>query len=70
MLKRIIRDCTRMMIGEVIGRNPHLVSEKLYKNLESCSKVRLSFYKEFGEKFSEALSRWDKNTPLSSSTMR
>lgn len=70
MLKRIIKDCTRMMIGEVIGRNPQLVSEKLYKNLESCSKVRLSFYKEFGDKFSQTLSRWDKNPSLSSSPMR
>ncbi len=70
MLKRIIKECTRMMIGEVIGRNPQLVSEKLYKNLESCSKVRLSFYKEFGDKLSENLSRWDKNPSLSTSTMR
>lgn len=70
MLKGIIKDCTRMMIGEVIGKNPHLVSERLYKDIESSSKVRLSFYRENGEKFSEALSRWDKNTLLSSSTMR
>ncbi|HCW73940.1 MAG TPA: hypothetical protein DHM90_09255, partial [Clostridiaceae bacterium] len=69
MLKRIIKECTRMMIGEVIGRNPQLVSEKLYKNLESCSKVRLSFYKEFGDKLSENLSGWDKNPSLSSSTI-
>lgn len=70
MLKRIIKECTRMMIGEVIGKNPHLVSEKLYKNIESTSKVRLSFYKEYGEKFSEALSRWDKNALQSSSSIR
>ena len=69
MLKRIIRECTRMMIGEVIGKNPHLVSERLYKNIESSSKVRLSFYMEYGEKLSEGMSRLGANAPLSSSTM-
>lgn len=69
MLKGIIKDCTRMMIGEVIGRHPHLVSEKLYKSIESCSKVRLSFYKEFGEKLSEALSTWDQKAHLTPSTI-
>ncbi|MFH5835311.1 hypothetical protein ACHAL6_04435 [Proteiniclasticum sp. C24MP] len=53
MLKRIIRECTRLMIMDVVGQNPHLVSEKLYKSLESYSKVRLSFFKEYHEKFSD-----------------
>lgn len=52
-LKRIIRECTRLMIMDVVGQNPHLVSEKLYKSLESHCRVRLSFFKEYHEKFSD-----------------
>lgn len=47
LIKDVITECTIIMVMEVIGRNPHFVSEKLYKTLESYSKVRLSFYKEF-----------------------
>lgn len=50
LMKDVIAQCTRMMVMEVIGRNPQLVSENLYDHLESYSKVRLSFYKEFREK--------------------
>ncbi|MGB4589331.1 MAG: hypothetical protein WBI17_08875 [Clostridiaceae bacterium] len=49
LIKDVITECTIIMVMEVIGRNPHFVSEKLYKTLESYSKVRLSFYKEFKE---------------------
>ena len=49
-MKEVIRNCTLMMIMEAVGRNPELISRKLYKELESYSKVRLPFYKEFEEK--------------------
>jgi hypothetical protein len=39
--------CTLVMIMDAAGRNPGLISHKLYKELESYSKARLSFYKEF-----------------------
>jgi len=49
LIKDVITECTIIMVMEVIGRNPHFVSNKLYKSLESYSKVRLSFYNEFKE---------------------
>lgn len=61
-LKRIIKDCTRLMIMDVVGQNPHLVSQKLYKCLESYSKVRLSFFKEYHNKFADWSSLWNQNT--------
>jgi len=61
-LKRIIKDCTRLMIMDVVGQNPNLVSQKLYKCLESHSKVRLSFFKEYHNKFSDWSSLLNQNT--------
>lgn len=45
-MKEVVRSCTLILIMEAIGKNPSLVSKKLYKRLSSYSKVRLSFYKK------------------------
>lgn len=60
LLKEVISECTMIMVMDVIGRDPSLVSRKFYHTLESYSKVRLSFYKELKEKidqFTEGLDR-------------
>lgn len=64
LIKDVITECTIIMVMEVIGRNPHFVSEKLYKNLESYSKVRLSFYKEFKETALTNLKGFDFNQTI------
>ncbi len=40
---------------DAVGRNHSFVSEKLYKKLESYSKVRLSFYKKLELRINELL---------------
>jgi hypothetical protein len=50
LMKEVITSCTLVMIMDAAGRNPGLVSHRLYKELESYSKVRLSFHKEFEDK--------------------
>jgi hypothetical protein len=50
LMKQVITSCTLVMVMDAAGRNPSLISHKLYKELESYSKVRLSFYKEFEDK--------------------
>ncbi len=49
-MKQVISSCTLIMIMEAVARNPELISGKLYKQLESYSKVRLPYYKKFEEK--------------------
>lgn len=50
LMKEVITSCTLSMVMDAAGRNPSLISQRLYKELEACSKVRLSFYKEFEDK--------------------
>jgi hypothetical protein len=50
LMKEVITSCTLVMVMDAVGRNPGLISHKLYKELESYSKVKLSFYKEFEDK--------------------
>jgi hypothetical protein len=50
LMKEVITSCTLVMIMDAAGRNPSLISHKLYKELECYSKVSLSFYKEFEDK--------------------
>ncbi|MCM0648159.1 hypothetical protein NBE98_07190 [Clostridium swellfunianum] len=50
LMKEVITSCTLVMIMEAAGRNPSLISHRLYKELEAYSKVKLSFYKEFEDK--------------------
>ncbi|GAA0479722.1 hypothetical protein IRB23M11_17970 [Alkalibacterium sp. m-11] len=52
LLKEVIGQCTLLMIMEAVGRNPDTVSVAFYKELEACSKVRLSFYRKLNEKIS------------------
>jgi hypothetical protein len=50
LMKEVITSCTLVMVMDAAGRNPGLISHRLYKELESYSKVKLSFYKEFEDK--------------------
>jgi hypothetical protein len=50
LMKEVITSCTLAMVMDAAGRNPNLISHRLYKELEAYSKVRLSFYKEFEDK--------------------
>lgn len=50
LMKEVITSCTLAMVMDAAGRNPRLISQRFYKELESYSKVRLSFYKEFEDK--------------------
>jgi hypothetical protein len=47
LMKDVIRTCTLMMVMEVIGREPGSVSRGFYRELESYSKVRLTFFTEY-----------------------
>lgn len=49
-MKEVISSCTLTMVMEAIGRKPELISDEFYKELESYSKVRLPYYKNFEEK--------------------
>jgi hypothetical protein len=50
LMKEVISTCTLSMVMDAVGRNTKLISHKLYKELESYSKVRLPFYKEYESK--------------------
>ena len=52
LLKDVISQCTLIMIMEAVGRHPGIISTAFYKELEACSKVRLSFYKKLNDKIS------------------
>ncbi len=52
-MKEVISSCTLIMVMDAVGRNHSLVSKKLYKKLESYSKVRLSFYKKMESQLNE-----------------
>jgi hypothetical protein len=52
LLKDVISQCTLLMIMEAVGRHPGIISTAFYKELEACSKVRLSFYKKLNDKIS------------------
>ena len=49
-LKRVIAACSHLMILDVLGRDPELVSPEFYGILESTAKVRLSFFRELAER--------------------
>lgn len=59
LMKEIITSCTIIMIMDAVGRNHSLVSKKLYKKLESYSKVRLSFYKKLELRINKVLKPLD-----------
>lgn len=58
-MKEVIRSCTLIMVMDAVGRNSSLVSKKLYKELESYSKVRLSFYKKMESQLMELFKSFD-----------
>lgn len=47
LMKDVIRTCTLMMVMEVVGREPGIVTKGFYRELESYSKVRLTFFTEY-----------------------
>jgi hypothetical protein len=50
LMKEVISTCTLTMVMDAAGRNSGKISHKLYKELESCSRFRLPFYKEYESK--------------------
>ncbi len=52
-MKDVISSCTLIMVMDAVGRNPDLISDGLYKELESYSKVRLKYYKRLEDRFKE-----------------
>ncbi|WP_423189321.1 hypothetical protein ACO1PF_12145 [Alkalibacterium sp. f15] len=55
LLKEVISQCTLLMVMQTVGDSPEMVTRSLYKELESYSKVRLSFYNELQKKMKEFL---------------
>lgn len=47
LMKDVIRTCTLMMVMEVVGREPGIVTKGFYRELEAYSKVRLTFFTEY-----------------------
>ncbi|MDD4494942.1 MAG: hypothetical protein PHV32_11475 [Eubacteriales bacterium] len=55
LMKEVISCCTLKMVMDAAGRNSDLIPQKLYKELETRSSIRLPFYKEFEEIYRLAL---------------
>lgn len=53
LLKEVISQCTLLMIMEAVGKQPSIISDTFYKEIESYSKVRLSFYKKLNKRIKE-----------------
>lgn len=60
-MKEVISSCSLIMVMDAVGRNHSLVSKKLYKKLESYSKVRLSFYKKMESQLKELNKTFNSN---------
>ncbi|MDZ7835550.1 MAG: hypothetical protein U5K84_09845 [Alkalibacterium sp.] len=54
-MKKVISQCTLIMIMEAVGKNPELISQSLYKELETYSKVRLRFYQDLQQRMKNLL---------------
>jgi len=54
-MKKVISQCTFIMIMEAVGKNPELISQSLYKELETYSKVRLRFYQDLQQRMKKLL---------------
>lgn len=52
-MKDVISQCTLLMVMEAVGKSPGSVTQSLYKELETFSHVRLTFYKELENRLSE-----------------
>lgn len=57
LMKKVIRECTLLMLMEAMGSNRSIVSRAFYNKMESYSKVRLSFYVEMKHKLHTSLSK-------------
>lgn len=65
LMKEVISSCTLIMVMDAVGRNNLLVSKKLYKELESYSKVRLSFYRKMEMQLMDLFKTLDTKKPIS-----
>lgn len=50
LMKDVISQSTLIMVMEAVGKNPDIVTHAFYKELETYSSVRLTFYKELENK--------------------
>lgn len=58
-LKRVIRDCSKIMIFEAISKNKNKFSKKYIREIESYSIVRFSYFKKVKKKFQKSFSSED-----------
>lgn len=54
-MKKVIINCTMLMIMETIGKNPDLVTSSFYKEMEAVSKVRLKTYTALESKIKKTM---------------
>lgn len=54
-MKRVISNCTMLMIMETVGKKPDLVSSSFYKELEAVSRVRLKTYSALETKIKDLI---------------
>lgn len=59
LLKRVIRDCSYIMIFEAISNNKNSFSKEYIKELESSSIIRLSYLKKIKKRFQKTFSSQD-----------
>lgn len=58
-LKKVIKDCSNIMIFEAISKNKNRFSKKYIKEIESYSMVRFSYFKKIKRKFQKTFSQED-----------
>jgi hypothetical protein len=58
-LKRVIQDCSHIMIFEAISKNKSRFSKEYIKRIESHSIVRFSYFKKVKKKFQKTFSQED-----------
>lgn len=54
-MKKVITNCTMLMIMETVGKNPDSVTSSFYKELEAVSKVRLKTYSALEKKIKKTI---------------
>lgn len=63
-MKQIIGACSQLMVLEVVGRDPALISTRFYNDLQMTCKVRLGFFQEMNELLQRMGSALDFQAPL------
>ena len=58
-LKKVIQDCSRIMIFEAISKNKKRFTKEYIKSIESYSIVRFSYFKKIKKKFQKTFSQED-----------